>query len=86
MAKVEIYTTGDCSWCLAAKMLVKQKGHGYEEVRIDTDPAKFAEMLGRSQRRSVPQIFIDDEFIGGFEDLVAAVRAGKLDPPSGDAA
>jgi glutaredoxin 3 len=86
MAKVEIYTTASCSWCLAAKMLVKQKGHAYEEVRVDTDPAKFAEMLSRSKRQSVPQIFIDDEFIGGYEDLVAAVRAGRLDEPTGDPA
>ena len=86
MAKVEIYTTGNCAYCVAAKTLLKQRGFGYEESRIDTDPAKFAEMLGRSNRRTVPQIFIDGEYIGGFEDLAAADREGKLAQPAGDAA
>lgn len=78
MAKVEIYTSGSCFYCVAAKNLLKQKGLDYEEFRIDTDPARYREMLDRSGRRSVPQIFIEDRRIGGFEELVAADRAGEL--------
>ena len=86
MAKVEIYTTGSCSWCLAAKMLLKSRGFAYDEIRVDTDPARLKEMLGRSQKRSVPQIFIDDRYVGGYEELVAADHAGTLALPTGDAA
>jgi len=80
MAKVEIYTNASCAWCLAAKMLLKQNGYDYQEFRIDLDPDKYAEMLGRAQRRSVPQIFIDDRLIGGYEELADAVRAGQIGP------
>lgn len=73
-------------YCLAVKNYLKQKGFAYEEIRIDTDPERYAEMLRRSPRRSVPQVFIDGEAIGGFEDLVAADRAGKLGDPHGSAA
>ena len=78
MKKVEIYTSGSCFYCVAAKNFLKQHGHAYAELRIDTDPANYRAMLERAQRRSVPQIFIDGEHIGGFDDLVAAERAGKL--------
>lgn len=77
--KVEIYTGANCAYCLAAKNLLKQKGFNYEEFRIDQDPLKRDEMLARApQSRSVPQIFINDEYIGGFEELAAADRSGKL--------
>lgn len=85
MAKAEIYTTGNCAYCVAAKMLLKQRGYDYEESRIDTDPVKFAELLERTNRRSTPQVFIDGELIGGFEELAEADRAGRL-AHSGDAA
>jgi glutaredoxin 3 len=78
MAKVEIYTTGSCFYCVAAKNLLKQRGLAYEEFRIDTDPDRYREMLDRAGRRSVPQIFIEDRPIGGFDELVAADRAGEL--------
>jgi len=81
MAKVEIYTTGSCAYCVAAKMLLKQKGYGYEEIRVDTDPARLAEMLGRSKQRSVPQVFIDGAYIGGYAELAAADRDGSLARP-----
>jgi glutaredoxin 3 len=84
MPKVEIYTTAICPYCVAAKTLLKQNGYGYEEIRVDTDPAKLAEMLARAQRRSVPQIFIDGHHIGGYDDLAAAARDGKL-PRLGEA-
>lgn len=87
MAKVEIYTTNSCAWCLAAKMLLKSRGFDYEEIRVDTDPARLTEMLGRSQKRSVPQVYIDGRYVGGYEELVAADHAGGLAQPApGDAA
>ena len=87
MAKVEIYTTANCGYCVAAKMLLKQRGIGYEEIRVDTDPARLGEMLTRTKQRNVPQVFIDGHHVGGFEDLVEADRAGKLaTKPTGDAA
>ena len=85
-AKVEIYTTASCFSCVAAKNFLKQKGFGYDEIRVDVDPDKRREMLARAHRRTVPQIFIDGRHIGGFEDLVAADRAGELVPKTGDAA
>ena len=78
MAKVEIYTSATCAYCVAAKTLLKQKGLDYQEVRIDTDPTKLREMLDRSNRRTVPQIFINDHHVGGYDDLVAADRSGEL--------
>jgi glutaredoxin 3 len=78
MAKVEIYTTGLCAYCVAAKNLLKQKGLDYAEIRIDTDPVKRDEMLARTHRRTVPQIFIAGQHVGGYDDLVAADRSGQL--------
>jgi glutaredoxin 3 len=59
-------------------MLLKQKGLDYTEIRVDADAAKRAEMLARAHRRTVPQIFVGDQYIGGYDDLVAAVHSGKL--------
>jgi glutaredoxin 3 len=78
MPKVEMYTTASCAFCTAAKMLLKQKGLDYTEIRVDTDMAKREEMLQRAHRRTVPQIFIDDRHIGGYEELAAAARDGTL--------
>lgn len=79
MAQVEIYTTAICPYCVSAKNFLKQKGLAYDEVRVDLDPVRRDEMLRRSGgRRTVPQIFINDVHIGGFDDLVAADRAGRL--------
>jgi glutaredoxin 3 len=78
-ARVEIYTGPNCAFCVAAKTLLKQRGLDYAEFRIDLDPLKRDEMLARStQRRTVPQIFINDQHVGGFEELAAADRSGKL--------
>lgn len=80
MAKVEIYTTQICPYCVRAKDLLQRKGITPEEVRIDLDPARMAEMLERSGgRRTVPQIFIDGTHIGGCDDLYALESGGKLD-------
>ena len=77
--KVETFTGANCAYCVAAKNLLKAKGLDYEEFRIDLDPARREEMLTRSaNRRTVPQIFINGEHVGGFDDLAAAERSGKL--------
>jgi len=78
MVKVEIYTSAMCGYCVAAKNLLKQKGLDYSEIRIDVDPSRRDEMVQRTQRRTVPQIFIGGQHVGGFDDLVAADRSGRL--------
>ena len=80
MPEVLIYSTAVCPYCVAAKNFLKNKGVGYIEVRIDTDPARRQEMLDRARRTSVPQIFIGDVHVGGFDDMVALDLAGKLQP------
>ena len=73
-----MYTSANCAYCVAAKNLLKSRGLDYAEIRIDTDPARREEMLARAQRRTVPQIFVNDRLVGGYEDLVAAERSGEL--------
>jgi glutaredoxin 3 len=81
VAKIEIYSTGMCGYCVAAKNFLAERRQAWEEYRVDREPTRLAEMLARSaQRRSVPQIFIDGRHIGGYEELVALDRAGELDP------
>lgn len=80
MAKIEIYSTAMCPYCVAAKNLLTARKLAWEEYRIDRDPARQSEMLQRSsQRRSVPQIFIEGRHVGGYEELVVLDRAGGLD-------
>lgn len=79
MTKVIIYTKDNCPYCTWAKQLLDSKKIQYQEIRIDTDPEKRQEMEHLSQRRSVPQIFINDQAIGGFDDLSALAKSGKLD-------
>ena len=79
MAKVEMYTTGICPYCHADKQLFKSKGVRYTEIRVDKDPAKRAEMMKRSQRRTVPQIWVGDTHVGGFDEAAALERQGRLD-------
>jgi glutaredoxin 3 len=79
MSKIEVYSTAVCPYCVAAKNLLKSKGLEWSELRIDTDAAQREAMLTRSGgRRSVPQIFVNDQHVGGYDDLVAADRSGKL--------
>ena len=79
MPKIEVYSTAVCPYCVSAKNLLKSKGLEWTEVRVDMDPAQREAMLARSGgRRTVPQIFINDQHVGGFDDLVAADRSGKL--------
>lgn len=80
MAKVEIYTKSFCPYCTRAKMLLDSKGTAYEEFEVTSDPAGFERMVERANgRRTVPQIFIDDQHIGGSDDLAAADARGVLD-------
>lgn len=76
---VEIYTTPICPYCFRAKRLLEAKGVSYEEIDVMTDPEKRGEMIHRSGRRTVPQIFIGDVHVGGSDDLYALEQAGKLD-------
>jgi glutaredoxin 3 len=79
MPKIEVYSTAVCPSCVSAKNLLKAKGLEWTDVRIDTDAAQRDAMLTRSGgRRTVPQIFVNDQHVGGFDDLVAADRSGKL--------
>ena len=80
MPNVLMYTTAICPYCVAAKNFLKQKGASWTEVRIDLDAERRREMLDRAKRTSVPQIFIDDLHLGGFDDRVALARAGTLAP------
>ena len=79
MQKVVIYTTPDCPYCADAKELLNKKGIKYEEIQVDKDANKLAEMMKLSKRRSVPQIFINNESIGGFDDLSKLATSGELD-------
>lgn len=80
MKQVEIYTTPICGFCSAAKRLLDQKGVAYAETNVMAQPAKKDEMMKRANGgRTVPQIFIGGEHIGGCDDLYALERAGKLD-------
>lgn len=80
MAKVEMYTTAVCPYCVRAKDLLKRKGVSVTEYRVDTDDAKRNEMLERSGGlRTVPQIFINGQHVGGSDDLHALDSKGELD-------
>jgi len=81
MAKVTMYSTVVCPFCTRAEMLLKQRGvTEIEKVFIDRDPEQRALMMERTGQRTVPQIFINDQHIGGYNDLAALDRAGELLP------
>ena len=81
MAKVVMYATGVCPFCLMAERLLKAKGVAeIEKVRVDLEPARRQEMMDRTGRRTVPQIYVGDRHVGGYDDLSALDRAGGLDP------
>lgn len=75
-----MYSTGVCPFCLMAERLLVSRGvTGIEKIRVDLEPAKRAEMMERTGRRTVPQIYIGDTHVGGYEDLAALDKAGKLE-------
>ncbi|HEX2591571.1 MAG TPA: glutaredoxin 3 [Rhizomicrobium sp.] len=80
MASIKIYTTPICPYCVRAKALLKKKGAAFEEIDVFMDPDKREEMESISHRRTVPQIFIGDQHVGGCDDLYALESQGKLDP------
>ena len=81
MPKLSMYSTGVCPFCQRAEMLLKSKGvTEIEKIRVDLDPGRREEMMQRTGRRTVPQIYIGEVHVGGFDDLVALDRAGKLEP------
>jgi len=80
MATVEIYSKGWCPYCRMAKRLLEEKGQAFVEFDVELEPDKYDEMLDRSQGRyTVPEIFIDGDLIGGFDDLRALDASGELD-------
>lgn len=78
--KVVVYCTSACPYCTRARRLLDGKGVAYEMIRVDLEPQRRAEMELRSGRTSVPQIFIDDFHVGGFDDLSELDLDDKLDP------
>ncbi|VFR16983.1 Glutaredoxin 3 (Grx3) [plant metagenome] len=81
MKKVIMYSTAVCPYCVRAEMLLKQRGVAeIDKIRIDTDPSQRQVMMERTGRRTVPQIYIGDTHVGGFDDLAALDRAGGLEP------
>lgn len=80
MADIEIYTKATCPYCHRAQALLDSKGVAFKELPIDSDAARRTEMIQRSGRMTVPQIFIDSRHIGGCDDLYALDARGELDP------
>jgi glutaredoxin 3 len=80
-ARVLMYSTAVCPYCIMAERLLKAKGvETIEKIRVDLDPQQRAEMMQKTGRRTVPQIYIGETHVGGFDDLSALDREGKLDP------
>lgn len=80
-AKVKMYTTAVCPYCNMAERLLQSKGVAeIEKIRVDLEPAQRAEMMEKTGRRTVPQIYIGETHVGGFDDLSALDRAGELEP------
>jgi len=81
MPKISMYATGVCPYCVMAERLLRSKGVSQiEKIRVDLEPARREEMTERTGRRTVPQIYIADRHVGGYDDLAALDRAGGLDP------
>jgi len=81
MNRVMMYCTAVCPYCVAAERLLKNRGVGLiEKIRVDLEPARMHEMMARTERRTVPQIYIGDTHVGGYDDLSALDNAGGLVP------
>lgn len=78
--KILMYAADWCGYCARARRLLDSKGVAYEEIDVDLVPGAQAQMRARTGRSSIPQIFINDEHIGGSEELLALDAAGRLDP------
>lgn len=80
MPEILVYSTNRCPYCTMAKRLLERKGAAYTEIDVESVPGLREELIAKTQRRTVPQIFIGDRHIGGFDDLQALDRAQQLDP------
>ena len=80
MSAITIYTTPTCPYCHAAKALLTSKGLSYNEINVQNDRATAIALMERTGRRTVPQIYIGETHVGGFDDLNALETAGRLDP------
>lgn len=80
MKPVRVYSTLLCPFCQMARTLLDRKGVAYEEIRVDQEPGRRQEMMKLSGRHTVPQIFVGETHVGGFDDLYALDNAGGLDP------
>jgi len=81
MTQVRMYTTGACPFCQRAEALLKARGvAAIDKIRVDLEPARRDEMISRTSRRTVPQIFIGETHVGGFDELAALDRDGRLVP------
>ena len=78
--EITLYTTAICPYCVAAKNFLKSRGQVWTEVRIDLDFEQRQKMVAKANRTSVPQIFVGETHVGGYDDLIALHRAGKLEP------
>lgn len=79
MARVTMYTTTVCPFCMQAKRLLRERGISYDEINVETDPSLRDQMISRAAgRRTVPQIFIDDAYVGGYVELQALADRGGL--------
>lgn len=77
---VIVYSTAVCPYCVRAERLLEAKGVTVQKIRIDLDPEERIKMMERTGRRTVPQIYVGETHVGGFDDLYALDQAGKLDP------
>ena len=78
MSTITMYSTGTCPYCVQAESLLKRKGLTVNKIRIDQNASEFDNMIVKTGKRTVPQIFIDDQYVGGFDNLVALDRDGRL--------
>ena len=79
MSPIVIYTTRICPYCIRAKQLLQTKGVEFDEISVDAQPHRRMEMMEKSGRRTVPQIWVGETHVGGFDDLWALNRRGQLD-------
>ena len=80
MTEILIYTANLCPYCTMAKRLLDKKGASYAEINVDSKPGLRQEMMQKTRRRTVPQIYIGDLHVGGFDDLYAMDRRNELEP------
>ncbi len=78
--EILIYTSATCPYCVAAANFLKSKDLQWSEIRVDLDPVARDKMVALAKRTSVPQIFVGDTHVGGFDDMMALHRAGKFEP------